>query len=65
MITDYLVPNLKFLLDLNAAYDKCNWKVKILTKTAASDHEGSGEFFTDNNLANLEVGGTIFGKKNL
>ena len=49
---------------MNAAYEKCNWKVKILTQTAVSNHEGSGEFFSDNDLANLEVGGTIFGKKN-
>ena len=48
---------------MNAAYEKCNWKVKILTQTAVSNHEGSGEFFSDNDLANLEVGGTIFGKK--
>ena len=50
---------------MNAAYEKCNWKVKILTQTAVSNHEGSGEFFSDNDLANLEVGGTIFGKKKL
>ena len=48
---------------MNTAYDKCNWKVKILTQTAVSNHEGSGDFFSDNKLANLEVGGTIFGKK--
>ena len=34
-----------------------------MTQTAVSNHEGSGEFFSDNDLANLEVGGTIFGKK--
>ena len=49
---------------MNAAYEKCNWKVKVLTQTAVSNYEGSGEFFSDNDLANLEVGGTIFGKKN-
>ena len=35
-----------------------------MTQTAVSNYEGSGEFFSDNDLANLEVGGTIFGKKN-
>ena len=45
---------------LNAAYNKCNWNVKILTQTAASNHEGSGEFISDNNFPMLELGGTIF-----
>ena len=50
---------------MNAAYDKCNWKVKIMTQTAVSDrdHEGKANFFSDNAFANLEWGGTIIGKK--
>ena len=46
---------------MNDAYDKCNWKAKILTKTAVSDHDGMGKFYTDYAYQSLEWGGTIFG----
>jgi len=50
----------KILKDLNDAYDKCNWKAKILTQTAVSDHDGIGNFYTDYAYQSLEWGGTIF-----
>ena len=50
-----------FFTDLNDAYDKCNWKVKILTQTAVSDHDGITNFYSDHDNANLEWGGTVFG----
>ena len=49
----------KTLKELNFSYDKCNWRVIILTKTAVSDQEGSSEFFSDHDFKNLEWGGTI------
>jgi len=48
------------LKKLNVAYNKCNWNVKVWTQTAASNHEGRGEFISDNNFPMLELGGTIF-----
>ena len=47
---------------MNVAYNNCNWNVKVWTQTAASNHEGRGEFISDNNFPMLELGGTIFGK---
>ena len=47
------------LKELNGAYDKCNWRVIILTKTAVSDQDGTSEFFSDHDFKNLEWGGTI------
>ena len=52
-----------FLADLNDAYDQCNWKVKILTQTAVSDHDGITNFYSDHDNANLEWGGTVFGNE--
>ena len=52
-----------FLADLNDAYDQCNWKVKILTQTAVSDHDGMTNFYSDHDKGNLEWGGTVFGNK--
>ena len=51
----------KKITDLNDAYGKCNWKVKILTQTAVSDHDGITNFYSDHDNANLEWGGTVFG----
>ena len=51
-----------FFSELNVAYNNCNWNVKVWTQTAASNHEGRGEFISDNNFPMLELGGTIFGK---
>ena len=39
-----------FFSELNVAYNNCNWNVKVLTQTAASNHEGRGEFISDNNF---------------
>ena len=53
----------KKFTDLNNAYEKCNWKVKILTQTAVSDHDGITNFYSDHDNANLEWGGTVFGNE--
>ena len=55
--------NVIFFTDLNNAYEKCNWKVKILTQTAVSDHDGITNFYSDHDNANLEWGGTVFGNE--
>ena len=64
IITFYPFFTKKFT-DLNDAYDKCNWKVKILTQTAVSDHDGITNFYSDHDNANLEWGGTVFGIKKI
>ena len=61
MIATFPVKN---FTDLNNAYEKCNWKVKILTQTAVSDHDGITNFYSDHDNANLEWGGTVFGIMN-
>ena len=50
------------LIDLVDAYDKCDWKIKIFTQTAVSNHEGTTYFYSDHREYNKEMGGTIFGK---
>jgi len=44
---------------LNDAYNKCQWKVEIFSKTAVSDQKGATTFFSDHDAKNLEWGGTI------
>ena len=46
---------------LNTAYNKCQWKVEIFSKTAVSDQKGATTFFSDHDAKNLEWGGTIIG----
>ena len=46
---------------LNDAYNKCQWKVEIFSKTAVSDQKGATKFFSDHDAKNLEWGGTIIG----
>ena len=48
--------------DLEVAYNRCGWKVWILQETAVADFEGTSNFFSDNDLGNLEWGGTIIGR---
>lgn len=50
------------LIDLVDAYDKCDWKIKIFTQTAVSNHEGTTYFYSDHREYNKEMGGTIFGE---
>ena len=42
---------------LEDSYNKCGWFVKFFTESAVSDHEGQGEFFTDNRK--WELGGGV------
>ena len=48
-------------LDLEESYNSCDWRVKIFTETAVSDHYGTTEFFSDNDFKHLEWGGSILG----
>ena len=49
----------KYLKKVESTYNKCGWRVKFLTETAASDHSGTTRFFTDESYQNLEWGGGI------
>ena len=42
---------------LENSYNKCGWFVKFFTESAVSDHEGEGNFFTDN--SKWEWGGGV------
>ena len=48
-------------LDLEESYNSCDWRLKIFTETAVSDHHGTTEFFSDNDFKHLEWGGSILG----
>ena len=47
---------------MESTYQKCGWNVQILTKSAVSTKEGIATFYSDNDLENLEWGGSIIGK---
>ena len=49
----------KYLKDVESSYNKCGWRIKLLTETAASDHNGITRFYTDEAYANMEWGGGI------
>ena len=49
----------RYLKKLEAAYNNCNMRVKMLVETAASDHNGTARFFTDEAYRNFEWGGGI------
>ena len=46
---------------LEDRYKKCGWNVVIFTRTAVSNKDGNTKFFSDNDMAHLEWGGTIIG----
>ena len=46
---------------MESTYQKCGWNVQILTKSAVSTKEGIATFYSDNDLENLEWGGSIIG----
>ena len=47
------------LKGIERSYRQCGWNVRILTRTAASDKNGVGTFFSDLNFENNEWGGSI------
>ena len=53
----------KILQNIQSVYNKCEWKTKIFTTTAAAHCYGMARFFTDNNTAMNEWGGSILKSK--
>ena len=51
------------LKNLEAAYNKCGWKTKFHTETAASHTNGQATFYTDNDAQNNEWGASIVKSK--
>ena len=49
----------QYLKEVESAYNKCGWRVKMITETAASDHNGITRFYTDEAYQNLEWGGGV------
>ena len=48
-----------YLRTVESSYNRCGWRVKILTETAASDRNGTTQFYTDEAYRNMEWGGGI------
>ena len=48
-----------YLKEMESSYQKCGWKVRILTETAASDRQGTSRFYSDEAIQNMEWGGGI------
>jgi hypothetical protein len=48
-----------YLKKIESAYQNCGWNVKMLTETAASNHNGIGRFYTDESYQNMEWGGGV------
>jgi len=48
---------------IESAYEKCGWKVKFFTKTAASHSYGLATFYTDEEETKNEWGGSILESK--
>ena len=46
-------------IEIEHDYNKCGWRVKYLTETAVSDHDGVAKFYTDLSYVNFEYGGGI------
>jgi len=53
----------KWLKDLQNAYEKCGWKAKFHTKTAAAHSNGLATFYSDSDLKNYEWGASIVKSK--
>ena len=48
-----------YLKLIESRYNQCGWKVKIMTQSGVSDHDGISRFYTDEAYQNLEWGGGI------
>ena len=53
----------KYLKQMETEYNQCGWKVKIMTQSGVSDHNGISKFFTDEAYQNLEWGGGVLPPK--
>ena len=53
----------KGLKDLEVAYNKCGWKTKFYTETAASHTYGQVTFYSDSDDKNFEWGASIVKSK--
>ena len=53
----------KWLKDLQLAYEKCGWKAKFHTKTAAAHSYGLATFYSDGEEKNFEWGASIVKSK--
>ena len=51
------------LKNLEAAYNKCGWKTKFHTETAASHTNGQATFYSDSDHKNYEWGASIVKSK--
>ena len=49
----------KYLKEVESSYNKCGWNVKFFTQSAVSDHNGMTQFYSDDDVNNLEWGGGI------
>ena len=49
----------KYLEEVETSYNKCGYKIKFFTETAASHRNGEATFYSDENFKKLEWGGSI------
>ncbi|XP_063712116.1 uncharacterized protein LOC134840293 [Symsagittifera roscoffensis] len=49
----------EYLKQIESSYQKCGWKVKMMTETAVSDRNGITKFYSDMAFQNLEWGGGV------
>ena len=49
----------EYLKQVESSYNKCGWNVKFFTQSAVSDHNGMTQFYSDDDVNNLEWGGGI------
>ena len=53
----------KYLKEVESSYNSCGWNVKFMTESAASDHDGTTKFYTDEAYQYNEWGGGILPPK--
>ena len=51
------------LENIQSAYEKCGWRAKFFTKTAAAHSYGLATFYSDDDKAHNEWGGSILESK--
>ena len=49
----------EYLKQIEKSYNECGWKVKFMTNSGVSDHNGIGTFYSDEAFKNNEWGGGI------
>ena len=53
----------QYLKQIESEYNRCGWRVKFMTQSGVSDHNGNSRFYTDEAYQNLEWGGGILPPK--